>query len=164
MSSLVQIISGSLAIGTFIGGILKLISILKISRVEKNLLTDYKKTTTAFLQALMIIGCVSFIGTTIYVIIKPDASAETVASFILVSFLYTSFSLWIIYQFVSFFKKKKTVYYVEDDAGVRYYIHKAISENEIIFSPSINYNNDTTDILIRPKEYLYDKVIKRTTT
>ncbi|MFD2118151.1 hypothetical protein ACFSTH_11825 [Paenibacillus yanchengensis] len=160
METVIQLSSATLAIVTITTAILKLVSISKITRIEKTLLTDYKKTSTTFMEAFMIVFLFSLAATSIYIFANSNAKVESAIAFFLVMIFFSSLFLWMVYQLIILFRIKKVRYFIEEDQ-VKYYIHKSISESEIIISPEISFSNESDHILIRKRDYLHDKTIKK---
>lgn len=153
MESIIQFGGAILAATTIVTGILKLISTSKITRIEKSLLTDYKKTLTTFLESVTIVFALSFAVACAYISFNDDTPIESAIAIFLASILYSSVLLWITFNLINMFKKKTVRYFII--IGIdKYYLHKSISEDEIIISPDVIFNSDSSIILIRKREFL----------
>ncbi|WP_256761426.1 hypothetical protein [Cohnella sp. WQ 127256] len=141
--------------------ILKAIGLMNSSRLERLLLTDYKRLL-AYISEYLIIVFVMCIGVTSAIVsFSGIKQPEVVVALFLSIFLFANLLSILIYNTRHWIIKETTVYYVEDNDQNKLYIHKAVSESEILLSRSPIFNRMILDnILIRPRIILHDKTIK----
>src|SRR5690606_34944520 len=100
----------------------------------------------------------SILASAVYVMIFPNTRLESFAAFFIISIFFSSLILAVVYLQVVFYRKRKTIYYVVDEEN-KLYIHKSISDNELILSKNKYLNNDSDSFQIKKRDFLYDKTI-----
>lgn len=150
------------ALTGLVNGILKIATTSKVTKFEYAIMTDSKKVSNTFINGSVAVIFLTALSTSILTFVNPSVKVEFVIVFVIFSSLLYASIVFCAYNIYMLVKKKKVLYYVENIYNeAKLYIHKSISEQELILSRDAYFNDQSSDFLIVKREDLYRIMIKK---
>lgn len=161
MDTIIKIGAAAATVFTLVKFIITFISYSRLSRFERIFITDYKKIQITLTEGIVITSAFSFILTLLFAIQNEGTPLiQLIALFVFIFVLLSTF-IWTLIKIMLLFVKKKYRYYYLDADNNKLYIHKLISDSEIIVSHESNFKFDSDNFKVIKRESIYDKNIKK---
>ncbi|REK71503.1 hypothetical protein [Paenibacillus paeoniae] len=161
MELIIQSGGAIVVIGMIIKLIITVISVTKLTRFERIFMTEYKKITIFLTEVITAILIISTSVTLIYSVTEDNPRLEQIAAFFLVVFIVLSVCLTVMYKLITIFVKQSFRFFFIDENETKLYIHKMLTETEVIVSEDSNYNDHSKNFRIIKREDIYRKNIEQ---